>query len=163
MEVYLLRHGIAEDGGPAKPDAERALTSEGRRKLRQVLQLATEVGADPTLILTSPLKRAAQTAEVARDIFKFESEAIHSDALSLGSPVEQVWDEVRAYRDEPAILLVGHNPQFADLAAYLLGSREIRIDFKKGSLFRVDVESFSAHPHGILRWYLTAKLAVRHN
>lgn len=158
-----MRHGIAEDGGPSKPDADRALTAEGRKKLRQVLQLATEVGADPSLILTSVLKRAAQTAEIARDVFKHDKEAVPSGALALGAPVEQVWDEVRAHRDERAILLVGHNPQFSELAAYLLGSRELQVDLKKGSLFRVDIEGFSARPHGVLRWYLTAKLAVRHN
>ena len=163
MEVYLLRPGIAEDGGPAVPDAERALTAEGRKKLRQVLQLATEVGADPTLILTSLLKRAMQTAEIARDVFKHENEAVQSAALGLGAQIEQVWDEIRVHRDERAILLVGHNPQFAELAAYLLGSRELKVDFKKGSLLRVDIDCFSARPHGILRWYLTAKLAVRHN
>jgi len=54
---------------------------------------------------------------------------------------------------------VGHNPLFSELAAFLLGSAEIQIDFKKGAILRVDIENFPARPKGILRWYLTAKVA----
>jgi phosphohistidine phosphatase SixA len=58
-------------------------------------------------------------------------------------------------------VLVGHNPQFAELAGYLLGAPELQIDVKKGSLLRIDFESLSSQPKGILRWFLIAKLALR--
>ncbi len=161
MEVYLLRHGIAEDGGPDKPDADRALTTDGRRKLRHVLELSSEVNVDPSLILTSPLRRAMQTAEIARSVLKCKNALISCKALAPGGSVEQVWDEVRAHRQETALLLVGHNPQFAELAGYFLGARELRVDFKKGAILRVDFDSFSARPHGTLRWYLVGKLAAK--
>jgi len=160
MEVYLVRHGIAEDGGPKTPDVDRALTPEGRRKLRQILELSSAAGVEPSLILTSPLRRAVQTAEIARDVFKYANPIVRCKALSPGGSVEQVWDEVRAHRDESALLLVGHNPQFSELAGYLLGAREMRVDFKKGAILRIDFESFTARPQGILRWYLTGKLAA---
>ena len=54
---------------------------------------------------------------------------------------------------------MGHEPLFAHLAAYLLGAPDIRLDFKKGAILRVDFESIGLKPHGILRWFLTAKLA----
>ena len=161
MELYLLRHGVAEDGSAQTPDAERALTSEGRRKLRQVLESAAAAGLGPSLILTSPLKRAVQTAEVAREVLKYKKDLLRTQALAPGATVEQVWDEVRAHRDEPALLLVGHNPLFSDLSGYLLGSSDLQVDFKKGAILRVDVEHFSHKPKGVLRWYLTAKLAGR--
>ena len=62
MHVYILRHGIAEDERPGVGDAERALTVDGRRKLRYVLKSVAEAGSRPSLIMTSPLKRAVQTA-----------------------------------------------------------------------------------------------------
>ena len=68
MQIYILRHGIAEDAGPGQSDSERALTSEGKKKLRNVLRAAHEAGVTPALILTSPLKRAVQTAELAAEI-----------------------------------------------------------------------------------------------
>lgn len=161
MELYLLRHGAAEDATASTPDAERSLTSDGRRKLRQVLEAAAKAGVEPSLILTSPLKRAVQTAEVARDVLKYRNELLRTKALAPGATTEQVWDEVRVHRDEPSLLLVGHNPLFSELSGYLLGSDAVQVDFKKGAILRIDLEHFPAKPKGVLRWYLTPKLATR--
>ena len=160
MELYLLRHGAAEDGS-GKPDPERALTAEGRRKLRPVLEAAASAGLKPSLILTSPLKRAVQTAEVARDVLKYKGDVLHTKSLAPGATVEQVWEEIRGHRDEPSLLMVGHNPLFSELSAYLLGSNDIQVDFKKGAVLRIDFERFPPKPKGVLRWYLTPKLAER--
>ena len=141
------------------PDADRALTPEGKRKLRQILQLSSKADVEPALIVTSPLRRAVQTAEIARDVLKCSNPIARSKALAPGGTVEQVWDEIRAHKDVASVLLVGHNPQFSELAGYLLGAREVRVDFKKGAILRVDFDSFGPRPHGTLRWYLTGKLA----
>jgi phosphohistidine phosphatase len=160
VQVYLLRHGIAEESSESGNDADRALTPEGRRKLRQVLEAASDAGTQPALILTSPLRRALESAEIAQTVFKCKNNLHHSKVLAPGSTTEQVWDEIRAHRDAPSLMLVGHNPLFTELAAYLLGSKEIQIDFKKGALLRVDIDRFPAEPKGLLRWYLTAKLVA---
>ena len=161
MQLYLLRHGIAEEGSAGSNDADRELTSEGRKKLRQVLEAASESGVAPTLILTSPYKRAVQTAEIARHALGYKEQLLHTKALTPGATVEQVWEEIRVHRNEAAILLVGHNPLFSDLAAYLIGAKTAQIHFKKGAIMRVDVEGFLSQPKGTLRWYLTAKLASK--
>jgi phosphohistidine phosphatase len=161
MELYLLRHGVAEDGNAHLSDAERSLTSEGRRKLRTVLEAAAAAGLQPSLVLTSPLKRAVQTAEIAQEVLKYKNELLRTKALAPGATVEQVWDEIRVHSDEASLLLVGHNPLFSELSSYLLGSQEVHVDFKKGSILRVDIERFPARPKGVLRWYLTPKLASR--
>lgn len=161
MQVYLLRHGIAEEGAAGHSDADRRLTSDGRKKLRQVLRAAADAGVAPGLILTSPLQRTLQTAEIARHVLGYKGDILHTKALAPGSTAEQVWEEIRAHRDESSILLVGHNPLFSDLAAYLMGSKTAQIHFKKGAIMRVDLDSFHSQPKGTLRWYLTAKLAAK--
>jgi phosphohistidine phosphatase len=161
MELYLLRHGVAEDPSAALSDAERALTADGRRKLRQVLHAAAAAGPDPTLILTSPLKRAIQTAEIAQDVLKYKGELLRTNSLAPGATAEHVWDEIRVHHDEPRLLLVGHNPLFSELSGYLLGSNDVQVDFKKGAMLRIDIERFPSRPKGTLRWYLTPKLAHR--
>ena len=161
MQVYLLRHGIAEDQRPGASDADRALTDEGRRKLKSVLQAASKAGVKPALILTSPLRRAVETAEVAQEVLEYKNQLIRTQALTPASAVEDVWREIRAHRDEDSLMLVGHNPLFDELAAYLLGSGAVHVSFKKGAILRVDFESFPAQPKGILRWYLTPKLASK--
>jgi phosphohistidine phosphatase len=159
MQVYLLRHGIAEEGVAGKSDADRELTADGRRKLRQTLRTAIHAEINPTLILSSPLVRAVQTAEIAREVFRSNADILRTKALLPSSSPEQVWEELRVHRDENEVILVGHDPLFTNLSAYLLGSPELRIDFKKGALMRIDFEGFGPHPRGVLRWFLTSKLA----
>jgi|SRR5690349_19698589 phosphohistidine phosphatase len=161
MQVYVLRHGIAEEERSGLSDADRALTQDGRRKLSHTLQTASQADVRPTLVLTSPLRRAVQTAEIAQEVFKYSGELVQTQALLPNSSVHQVWNEIRVHADEPGIVLVGHNPQFTELAGYLLGAPELHMDIKKGSLLRIDFESLSSQPKGILRWFLIAKLALR--
>ena len=159
MQIYILRHGIAEDSGPGQSDSERALTPEGRKKLRSVLRAAHQAGVAPALILTSPLKRALQTAQLAAEILEYKGELLRTKALEPGSHPQIAWEEIRVHKDEPAILLAGHEPLFSSLTAYLLGCPDLRVDFKKGALACVELDRFGAEPHGALKWLITPKLA----
>lgn len=160
MQVYLLRHGIAEESRAAKADAERELTPDGRRKLKDTLSAAAAAEVRPTLVLTSPLVRAIQTAEIASTVLGYKEKILRTKALLPGSTPEQVWEEIRVHREEAELMLVGHDPLFTRLAGYLLGAPELNIDFKKGAVLRVDFDSFGAQPRGVLRWFLVAKLAT---
>jgi len=161
MEIYILRHGVAEDGQPGQPDAERALTPDGRKKLRNVLRTAAAAGVAPSLILTSPYKRALQTAQLAAEILEYKGELLRTKALEPAAAPKTVWDEIRVHKDQAQILLAGHEPLFSRLTAYLLGSPNLQVDFKKGAIACVEVERFGAEPHGVLRWMLTSKLSAQ--
>jgi phosphohistidine phosphatase len=160
MKIYILRHGIAEDGHAGQPDSERALTAEGRKKLRNVLRAAAAGDVTPSLILTSPYRRALQTAQLAAEALNYKGELLQIKALEPGSNPRAVWEEIRVHKDEPEILLSGHEPLFSSLTAYLLGCPNLQIDFKKGALACVEIDRFTADPHGSLRWMLTPKLAL---
>lgn len=159
MQVYLLRHGIAEEARPGKGDAERELTAEGRRKLRETLRIASSGDTQPTLLLSSPLVRALQTAQIAAQVLGYKDEVLKTEVLLPNSQPERVWDEIRLHRDERELMLVGHDPLFSSLAGYLLGAPDVQVDFKKGAILRIDFESFGTRPRGILRWFVTSKLA----
>jgi phosphohistidine phosphatase len=160
MHLYLLRHGVAEEAPPGGLDADRALTIDGRQKLRYVLKAVAEARVKPSLIFSSQLKRALQTAAIAKEVLGYDGEIIKTKALAPAASTEQVWDEVRVHKGEASILLVGHNPLFDHLAAFLLGAANLKVDFKKGAIMRIDLETFGAQPRGILCWYLTAKLSA---
>lgn len=159
MQLYLLRHGIAEDAVPGQPDSERALTSEGCRRLRGVLKLARAVNVAPTLILTSPFKRALETAALASSALDCKEELVHTPVLTPSGKPELVWDELRLYKDQAQLLLVGHDPLFTYLTGYLLRCPGLLVDFKKGAIVRIDMESLTAAPRGVLKWMLVPKLA----
>lgn len=160
MEIYILRHGIAENQRPGHSDAERSLTGEGRDKLRLVLGRAREAEVLPSLILTSPLIRAVQTAEIAGEILGYQQKIIRTEALLPSSAPHEVWEEIRGRRNETGLLLAGHEPQLSQLVAFLLGTAALQVDMKKGALVRIDVDQFSGNPRGVLKWMLTPKLAA---
>lgn len=159
MEVYLLRHGIAETRGAAVPDAERALTPEGRKKLRVVLKVAARAGVSPDVILTSPLRRAVETAQMAAEALGFKGEIETTRALAPEGSPEEIWSEIRRLKDANQVVLAGHEPLIGCFAAYLVGGPAGMIDVKKGSIIRIDVESLGPRPRGMLRWILTPALA----
>ena len=157
MEIYVLRHGIAENGAPGHPDSERRLTAEGKDKLRIILACARKAGVKPAVVLSSPYVRATETAEIARQELKLAGAIHETNSLAPMERPERVWTDIRVYKDAAQLLVVGHEPLLSGLIAYLIGGGAI--DFKKGALARVDVASLGPHPHGSLIWLLTAKLA----
>ena len=159
MQLFLLRHGIADDGEPGQPDAERALTAEGKKKLRGVLRSAREAGVAPTLVVTSPYRRAVETGELAVATLEYKGDLLRSEGLIPAGTPEEVWEEVRVHRDEGQVLLCGHDPLFTYLTGYLLGCPALAIDFKKGAMVRIDLDRFGAAPRGVLKWMLVPKLA----
>jgi phosphohistidine phosphatase len=158
MEVYLLRHGIAEDNAPTGRDADRRLTEEGREKLRRVLKRAASAGVEPTLILSSPYKRALETAEIAAAELRYKGAILRANSLTPDSSPPSLWSEIREHRDEAAILMAGHEPLFSSTVGYLLGSTQTMVEFRKAALVRIDLHGFTS-PHGVLQWMLTPKLA----
>lgn len=159
MEILLLRHGIAADARPGQPDAERALTGEGKQKLRSMFRRLHKAGVRPALILTSPYLRARQTAEIAREILAPDTIIVPARALAPASAPQEAWDEIRLYANQPSVLCSSHEPLCSQLAAFLLGAPELAVDFKKGALMRVDVEAASPRPRGTLRWLVSPRLA----
>lgn len=157
MEIYILRHGIAEDGKPGTPDADRALTDAGRDKLRAVLEQAHDAGVKPSLILTSPYRRAQQTAHIAGQVLGCHKIA-ETEVLVPGSAPKAVWEAICAKRREPALLLAGHEPLLSLTVGYLLGAPSLQVDLKKAALVRIDQDSFTGAPHGVLKWMLTPRL-----
>jgi phosphohistidine phosphatase len=160
MELYLLRHGIAEDFAASGRDADRALTSEGKKKLKEIFRAAAQADLRPSMILTSPFRRAKETAALAMKGLDYSGDLIESSALVPNAHPQELWEEVRVHRTEPKLLLVSHEPLMSSAAAFLLNASGLRIDFKKGAILRIDLEGFSAHPTGLLKWYLTPRLVT---
>jgi phosphohistidine phosphatase len=159
MEIYLLRHGIAEDRAASGRDADRRLTEEGRAKLHGVLERAHAAGVSPSLILSSPLRRAVETAEIAARELGYEGKIVRAAALQPDSSPQQIWDEIRKHRDQSAVLGTGHEPLFSATVAWMLGSTRAMVHFRKGALVRLDVEGLGAAPAAVLEWMLIPKLA----
>ncbi len=158
LELYLIRHGIAADRGEEFPDdSKRPLTSEGIASLRKEARALDELGVAIEHIITSPLVRAKQTADVFVQHLQTKPSLSISDALApAGSPAAVVQDIVKQAR-KGRIALVGHEPNLGELAARLIGSRT-PLEFKKGGICRIDFEVLPPKGVGHLRWFVTPKM-----
>lgn len=158
MEIYLFRHGAAENVQPGHSDAERRLTDEGRKKTLEVVKLARRGGLEAPLVVSSPYIRALETARIAMKELGVSDLTQTSALVPHGGP-EAVWSELRDHRDAPAVLLAGHEPLMGRLVAYLLNSPALQVEMKKSAMVRIDVEGFRAtQPQGVLRWMVTPRL-----
>jgi len=159
MQIYIFRHGIAEDRQPGSDDASRVLTPPGKRKLGVILRTAKKANVCPGVILTSSYKRALETAVMAAAALGHEGEVIRSKALEPGGSPEEVWNEIRLHKQTRELMITGHEPLLSGVIAYLLGTPSVQIDLKKGAMACVEVEQLGPRPRGVLRWLITPKLA----
>jgi phosphohistidine phosphatase len=159
MEIYLLRHAAAENAPPGTKDSDRALTPEGREKLKRVLKRAKNAGVELGIILSSPYRRALETAEMAAEVLGYRRKVVQTAALVPNASPHDVWQEIRSRADESSILLASHEPLMSATVALLLGSPALLVDMKKSALVRVDCDHFGPEPHGILKWMLTPATA----
>lgn len=160
MELYLMRHGISEARRPGHPDSRRKLTARGKSRLRAILACAQAAKVKPGLVLSSPLKRAVETAELAASTLECAKPVVHTEALLPGASPQRVWDEIRSHADAKSVLISGHEPSLSRAASYLLGASRVLVEVKKGALLRIDVDPSQKQPRGKLLWLLTHKLAA---
>src|SRR5512140_1804038 len=119
MNLYILRHGIAEGLGPRnrRQDSERALTAEGRQKVRKLAKAIKALGVGFDEVLSSPYRRARETAEIVVDQLKRPKIQL-TNTLTPSGNVQELLDEVgRLQATSDQILLVGHEPYLSQLVS----------------------------------------------
>ena len=161
MNLYLLRHGIAvEPGTPGyEKDADRPLTPEGERKLRQIADAMEALDLAFDFILSSPYLRARQTAEIVAQPFKARKRLELSDSLTPGGSPKKLVELLNRLQPPPEdVLLVGHEPYLSGLISLLAsGEATLAVVMKKGGLCKLSTESLKYGRCAALEWLLTPK------
>ena len=141
LTVMLMRHGHAVDEAPHLGDHGRWLTAKGRERTRHVAQQLAERKERPTLIWTSPLVRAVQTADIVASVLGFAEEIPALAELVVDGRPRSVAQMIHAHDNtDDVILLVGHEPSLSVLANILLGAHEWG-GFKKSGLLALAVDA----------------------
>jgi phosphohistidine phosphatase len=160
--LFILRHGIAVTrGDPAYPlDSDRPLTPKGLKRLKRIADGMRRMRVGFDLILSSPYRRALETAfVVAREYGTGEFIQTH-DALKPEVLPEEVIRTLEKYSSQ-RILLVGHEPQLSALVSTLIsGSASARPLLKKGGLCKLQLERLQAGRCATLLWLLTPKQMI---
>jgi phosphohistidine phosphatase len=158
MILYILRHGLAEEHTPAGgDDGARKLTPKGREKLKDAAAGMRALGLKFDAILTSPLARATETAEIVAAAYSNSPPPQVVPALATGVAPAEAAAALRPFQKFDDVIVVGHEPQLSALASLLLtGSPDtLRMDLKKGGMVALELPSRS--DHGALRFVLTAR------
>lgn len=155
MLLYLLRHAEAE---PYRADDfSRKLTENGKKQARKVGSFLAERAIRPDLILTSPVLRARQTAELAAKELKSD-EPTEAPWLACGMNPERALAELAGYSKLVSVMIVGHEPDFSALVAHLLDlGSSASVNISKASLTCIEI-SRPVAGSGILRFLLPIKL-----
>ena len=163
MDLYLMRHGIAtpREEHPSMPDAERTLTEEGMRKTGQVAQGLAQLRIACDRILTSPLMRARQTAEIAAQAIGLKERIEEWSELGAGGSNEALLRRLQTGaqgKQFKSVLLVGHEPQLSELTSLLLsGKSNLSVDFRKAGVCCLQAGPSLKWGQATLRWLLTPK------
>lgn len=156
MIVYFLRHASAgqSKGDPAK-DEKRPLDKDGIEQCGQIGRALAALDVHVDAILSSPLKRATQTASLVGNEIAFEGKLVTDNALRPEATLAQFRDLLARHAKAEEIMVVGHNPSLSEFLSMLITDRssEVAVDLKKGAVARVEVEKDAT-----LQWCLTPKL-----
>lgn len=159
-ELIIMRHGPAAERGTASgEDSSRPLTPEGKAKVQQIARGFARLGFEADWIVTSPLVRAVETAEIVADAFGPRVSMDLSDALKPGAAPETLIAYLARHLERRRVLVVGHEPDLSQMAARLVGAgRNANLSFKKGGCCLIRFAEFPPKSPGELVWWLTPRV-----
>ena len=158
MDIYILRHGKAENASPEGGDAARRLTKKGSEEILGVGLWMVAQDLEFDLIAASPLARAQETAAIVAAVLDYKKKPASWDVLVPGGEPDAVCHEISRHAKSSAILLVGHEPLLSSLISRIIsGTEDAGIAMTKGGLAKIRDVSFTERPSGELHWLLTVK------
>ncbi|MFZ0478507.1 MAG: phosphohistidine phosphatase SixA [Terriglobales bacterium] len=157
MFVYFLRHANAgQHLLNAKKDEKRALDKDGIEQCGYIGRALAALGVQADVIVTSPLKRAAQTAALVGNEMGHEGKLVTDSALRPEATFGDFQKLLERYGRHESILLVGHNPNLRNFLGRLIGGAggEAAVELKKGAVAKVEVRRNA----GSLSWCITPRI-----
>lgn len=141
MQLYFLRHADADT--VAAHDDDRHLSEKGIAQSQRAARFCEAHDVLPELILTSPIRRAHQTAKIVAEHLRVEMKIVHW--LACGAQPEKVMAELEDFAGCKSLMLVGHEPDFSHIAAHLIGAKSDALHIRKCSLSSIEVFEFAEH------------------
>jgi len=164
MDIYFLRHTSAGEANlnPTK-DEKRPLDKLGIEQSHDVGRALAALNVTVDAVISSPLRRAMQTATVVAKEIGYEDKVITDDALRSEATYEQFQELLRRYSRKEAILVAGHNPSMSEFLNKILAGEATNsaIELKKGAIAKVVK---TGREPAELKWYMPPKVvrAIQH-
>ena len=153
MNIYLIRHGEAEQPSDRKPHEERALTTDGIEIVKASTELWKNFIYSFDIILTSPLKRARQTAQIIHNTFKTEFDVVEEICLLNGGLTGDLLSIARSLNLND-IAMVGHQPDIGHHIAQMIGVNESNYKIPPALIAKINFKDRPKVGKGILEFLL---------
>jgi phosphohistidine phosphatase len=161
VEIYLVRHGVAQLRRPDRRDEDRTLTRDGRKKTVRAFRGLRKLGvARLDRILSSPLVRAWETAKILSDEIDADGPRVEGSLAPGGEPASLLARIAREAGDEK-IALVGHQPDLGRFATWLTAGSGRGLELGKAGVARIDIDGTVAPGRGELVWLLPPRALRR--
>ncbi len=159
MKLYIVRHAAAIERTAEIPEEQRYLTPEGRAFIRKTARTMVEKKVNPDLILTSPLIRAVQTADILAEVLSYDGPLQVADELSPGFGMSALRKVVGTFPGVQELVLVGHEPDLSGVVASLL-TLPGGFSLKKGVAVKLCIEA-SLNVPATLKWAAEGKKLLK--
>ena len=166
MDVYLLRHGdagkiMAVTSGRNAGDVP--LTTVGREEIAVIARSVKALNVRFSAIVTSPLKRAVQTAKIIADVLAMENKISVWNELVPEANRSKLYNRLHQFTRESTVLLIGHEPYLSNIMYDMIFQKNRvnqlgRINLKKAGLAKIRVISLTPNVSGELRWLITPRI-----
>lgn len=160
MKLYIFRHGAAEnESSSGGGDGARRLTARGREKVREAAAGMRALGLKFDAILTSPLPRAAETADLVAGAFPGGPAPEALTALSAGVAPAETVAALKPYERHDHLMIVGHEPGLSGIASLLLtgSANSVSFDLKKSGMIALELHDGVERGGAQLYWALTPR------
>ncbi|NTV50629.1 MAG: protein phosphatase [Geobacteraceae bacterium] len=154
MVLYIMRHAEAVEGSDVLKDEWRFLTENGRLSAKNTSSLIARYGPKPRLIISSPLTRAVQTAEIIAEKACRKNVVAASGFLLPGADISELAEHLKSCKDSKRVMLVGHEPQLGTLVTALLGCEDGTVYLKKGACVALKFDPDKIDRPACFLWYL---------
>jgi len=159
MKLIVVRHAAAVERSSDVSEETRYLTPEGRVFFRKTARTMLKNGVEPGLILTSPLLRAVQTADILAEALAYSGPFVVRKELQPGFDMKGLGKLLDDYRSVDELVLVGHEPDLSTLVAYLT-SRPGVFNFKKGAAVKLKIDPSNLPASTAFKWLAYGKKLV---
>jgi len=153
MNLYLIRHSIAENITMDKKDFDRELTEEGKFVIKKTSEAWKNYIGNVDVVLTSPLKRAMQTAEIISTNLQDKQNLIKDNNLGTGSRTADLIDILNSL-DYKNVLVVGHQPDLSQHINNFCGTGSFNLAFPPASLAKIEFDNTIKYGRGRLIYFI---------
>ena len=161
MDLFVLRHGEAGKTIPSgSSDSKRPLIVTGEKEIVIISKALRKMGVRLDVILTSPLKRARQTADIVAKEFKAQNKLRQMRELSPEGDKKALYQNLSSLKEGTTILLVGHSPYLSEMVSEIVSNdSSVRLGLKKGGIVRIRVTATAPKLKGELKWLISPRLS----